>query len=341
VTIPPPDRLVILAPNWLGDAVMALPLFADIGNAWPDTEIVVAARQSVAPLFAMVPRVSRTLTLQSGGGLRLLQAMKQNAATLAEGGFDAALLLPNSFQSAWIASHAGIPERWGYPRDLRARLLTRAIERPASDAHQAEYYQALARGLGIPSGERYARLHVSDADRARARALVDEAGIGSRFVVAAPGAAYGRAKQWLPERFAELARLAGERGIATVVIGAKNDAASCREVAALAPDHVADLTGRTDLATAAALMAIAEAVVANDSGAMHVAGAVGARLAAVFGPTDDSRTSPLAAGPDAPRPVVLKADVWCRPCMLRECPIDHRCMRGVSAQAVFDALGLA
>jgi heptosyltransferase-2 len=152
------------------------------------------------------------------------------------------------------------------------------------------------------------------------------------FVVFAPGAAYGRAKQWLPTRFAELARTLAAERVTTVLVGARGDAAACDEVARQAP--VIDLAGRTDLATLAGLFARSRAVVANDSGAMHLAAAAGVRVTAVFGPTNDAKTSPLRASLDAPAPVIVTTDVWCRPCMLRECPIDHRCMTRISAERV-------
>jgi heptosyltransferase-2 len=343
-----PDRLVVLAPNWLGDAVMALPLIADIRHGWPETHLAVAARRSVLPLFEMVPGIVHTVALESGRSIDLAKTVRQNADRLQAGHFDAALLLPNSFQSAWIVARAGIPERWGFRRDLRGRLLTRAFPRPRRDCHQAAYYQALATALGLAVSEPYATLVVSGEDRQHARSMLEAAGLGDRrFVVFAPGAAYGRAKQWPPRRFGELAALLGERDVATVLVGAAADRAACREVGREARRHAGDrpltaidLSGQTTLPTLAGLMMQAHAVVANDSGAMHLAAAVGARLVAVFGPTDDRRTAPLRAGPEAPPPVILKVDVWCRPCLLRECPIDHRCMTRVSARAVIDALAV-
>ena len=257
-----------------------------------------------------------------------MSAVRQNVATLASGGFDAALLLPNSFQAAWMVSRARIPERWGFARDLRGRLLTRVVPRPPSRAHQSEYYQALGAGLGLPAGDRFARLEVPEEHRVGARALLAEASLaeGRKFFVFAPGAAYGRAKQWLPERFAELATLLAESGHAAVLAGSASDAAVCREIVARSGEAAIDLAGRTDLPTLAGLMSLASGVIANDSGAMHMASAVGAHVVCIFGPTNDYKTSPLRACATAPEPTIVSTDVWCRPCMLRECPIDHRCM---------------
>jgi len=328
----------VLAPNWLGDAVMALPLLRDLRRAWVTTEIVVAARQPVEPLFSMVPDVNGTLTLDGGGGRVAVASARTNTERLAAGNFEAALLLPNSFAAAWLVRGAGIKERWGYSRDLRGRLLTYAIPRLRTYGHQVEYYQALGTALGVPAGPPYAALVVPDHAREAATTLLAQSGVArdQPFVVLAPGAAYGRAKQWLPERFAELAHMLAGDQVKTVLVGSKGDVNACQEVARLAP--VTDLAGRTDLATLAAVLSQARAVVSNDSGAMHVAAAAGARVTAVYGPTNEQKTSPLAASAQAPQPTIVATDVWCRPCMLRECPIDHRCMTRIHAARVHATL---
>jgi heptosyltransferase-2 len=332
--------MVILAPNWLGDAVMALPLVSDVHREWPDIHLTVAGRGSVATLFEMVDEVDDVIPLAGGGGLGAIAAARTNARLLAAGAFDTALLLPNSFLSASIVAQAGIGERWGYRADWRGRLLTRAIPRPRKPLHQSAYYQRIASELGLVPGPAHARVNVSADARARADALLAAGGIapGSAFVAMAPGAAYGRAKQWLPDRFAELAMLlARECSVPTVLVGAAADAPVCRDIAARA-GGVVDLAGKTDLPALAGVLSRARAVVANDSGAMHLAAATGAHVVAVFGATNEKRTAPLSAHASAPAATVVAADVWCRPCMLRECPIDHRCMRNIDARAVFAAL---
>lgn len=329
---------MVVAPNWLGDAVMALPLLNDIHREWAGTHLTVGARAAVAPLYEMADAVDDVIVLKGRGGMAAIGAVDTNAQAL--GGFDAALLLPNSFVSAWTVRRAGIPERWGYRADWRGSLLTRALSRPAKHVHQAAYYQALGAGLGLPEGPRVARVRVPPEATSRASALLRDAGLAEQaaFVVFAPGAAYGTAKQWLPARFGELARLLyEERGARIVLVGAEADAAVCREIAQAAPDAI-DLAGRTDLKTLAAVLSRARAVVANDSGAMHLAAAVGARVVAVFGATNEKKTAPLPAGTDDPAPIVVSSNVWCRPCMLRECPIDHRCMARISARAVLSHL---
>lgn len=332
------QRLVIIAPNWLGDAVMALPAIADVRRHFADAHVTVAGRRAIASLFAMVPGVDATLTLPGRGGWAALGTWRDDAATLAGGGFDLALLLPNSFASALIASRASIAERWGLATDMRGRLLTRSAPKPRRAGHQAAYYQALVESFDIRRGPMHARVDPPPLDAG----LVPD----GRFVVFAPGAAYGTAKQWLPERFGELAAMLAAAGRHVVLVGSGGDAAACAEVLDLAAQcgasgnaaTIVNLCGRTSLAQLAAVMAHADAVVCNDSGAMHLAGAVGAPVVAVFGATNEHRTSPLTRDPQALPAQIVATEVWCRPCMLRECPIDHRCMSGVSAGRVRDAI---
>jgi heptosyltransferase-2 len=356
--------VVVIAPNWLGDAVMALPAIADIRRHFADAQLTIAARPTVAPLFSMVEGIDHVVTLPGGGGLRALFGWKDDARALHEGRFELAILLPNSFATALIAKNAQIQERWGYAADGRGRLLTRAIAKPSASAkasvlanatadktadkkggmHQSEYYQALTSALGIAAGPPFAEVRPV-AERVRELALDLGLDTDEPFVVFAPGAAYGRAKQWLPARFAQLAELIiNEKGWSVIMVGSKADRSTCAEIATRLPatgsrlNRLIDLSGKTDLPALAGLMSRARAVVSNDSGAMHLAGAVGAKVVAVFGATNERRTSPLRASAQAPEPAIITHEVFCRPCMLRECPIDHRCMSGITARAVYTAV---
>ena len=337
-----PDRVLVMAPNWLGDAVMALPAVQTLRAHFPQASLSVAARPSVAPLFAMVPGVDAVVSLESRGGVAQVGRWRRDVARLEAERFDLAVLLPNSFLSAWVTARARIPQRWGYDTDLRGRWLTAALRRPPPSVHQADYYLALTTAAGLAPAARVARVVVPDAARDAAAALL--APRPREVVVLAPGAAYGRAKQWPPERFAALARtLWHTRDLAPVLVGAGGDAAAGVEMRAAlsglpggsgAAAALVDLIGQTDLALLAAVLARARAVVANDSGTMHLASAVGAPLVAIFGPTNEHQTTPLPAALDAPPPRLAIHHVWCRPCMLRECPLGHMCMRGVSADDV-------
>ena len=324
-------RLLMLAPNWLGDAILALPALADVRHGLPDTDIVVAARPSIAPLFALVADVDRTLVVDPRASLRTA------AHQLAEDEFEAALLLRNSMRAALLVRLAGIRERWGYRAYLRGPLLTRAIE-PPSGLHQAGYYQHLVHAIGFPNGPMQPRVVVPPAAHARAAETLREAGWDGRapLVALAPGAAYGSAKRWPPERFAELARSLAADGIQSVLIGTAADAATAGEVQRAFAEHTPSLlalAGRTDVPALAGVLAACRALVTNDSGAMHLGAAVGTSVTAVFGPTNEHATRPLG---DAHQ--VVTAAVWCRPCMLRECPLDHACMRGVDPGVVIAAV---
>jgi len=338
------DRLVVVAPNWLGDAVMALPALADLRRHYSSAHLTIAARPSVAPMFSMVEGLDAVVTLPGGGGWRAITGWRDDVRALNAGSFDTAVLLPNSFATALIASKAKIPERWGYAADSRSGLLTRAIRRPHDALHQRAYYQALTSALGVEAGPPYAKVS-PDADEARQ--LLREIGldIDEPFVVFAPGAAYGRAKQWLPERFAELAHaIITDRGWSVLMVGAAVDRPTCSDIARRLPktgsriNRLIDFCGKSDIPTLAGILSQARAVVSNDSGAMHLAAAVGAKTIAIFGPTNEHRTSPLSAGPASPAPIVVTHEVFCRPCMLRECPIDHRCMRRISATEVLRSI---
>ena len=366
---------VILAPNWLGDAVMALPAIDDWHRHRPGTRLIVAARRAVARVFALVPWIDDVVELEWNGRASDWRAMMRDVTRLRALGADAALLLPNSFASAWLAFAARVPERWGYASDGRSVLLTRAIGLPprrvqgdpayaddvgprresvgqvlldpprqnvgrglvAPPLHQGRYYQHLVHALGAANGPLEPRLVVPDSAVADARTLLMSAGWdGNRPLVAfAPGAAYGTAKRWWPTHFARLAAdLIGTDGAHIVLIGSAADGATTAEVRGLVPEHVrasvSDLAGRTSLDVLAAILALARACVSNDSGAMHVAAAVGVPLTALFGPTNEHETAPLAHAPMD----LLIHDVSCRPCMLRECPIDHPCMRDLDPARV-------
>jgi len=332
-----PDRFLIVSPNWLGDAVMALPALQDVRRQFPGARLVVAARPAVAGLFALVPGVDDVVTLRWRGHVLKRRDAAADIDALRAVSAEVALLFPNSFATAWLVKQAGIRERWGYAADFRSRLLTRAVRRPRG-VHQGAYYQNLTTALGITPGPLQPDVIVSRDALAIARALLREHGWdpARRLVVLAPGAAYGTAKRWLPAHFADLiTRVVRDRQADCVLVGSGGDAETIAMITAALPAdaraHTIDLAGRTTLELLTAVLALADACVSNDSGAMHLAAAAGAPLAALFGPTRDRETAPLAR---AGRADVLINPVWCRPCMLRECPIDHRCMRGLAPARV-------
>jgi heptosyltransferase-2 len=338
-------RVVVRTPNWLGDAVLALPALVALRHHWPEVSLTIAAPAGVAALFREETGVRPDSVLVMPSSSR--DAVK----VLRDGRFDIGVLFPNSFRSAWTLRRAGVKERWGFARGVRGFLLTRRsagcgfIRRSRGSGeggHHADYYRALVRGLGVECDDRLPALTASAVSRQSAAVLLSRAGVTSDapLVGIAPGAAYGQAKQWPPARAAEvIARLVRERGVTCAIVGAAHDRFAAREIESWlrshAPDtesHVLDFVGRTDLGSLVGLAGMCRVFVSNDSGAMHVAAALGRPVVSIFGPTDERATRPLGKGE------VLTADVFCRPCHLRDCPIDHRCMKRVTVDSVFDAV---
>src|SRR5262245_9258134 len=335
---PPVSRVLVVSPNWLGDAIMALPAIADVRRHFRGARLVVAARRSIADLFRLSPDVDGVVVLEWTGKVFKRDALQHDVATLEAEKADAAILLPNSFASAWLVNRAHVLQRWGYSADFRRPLLTRAVRRPRRSVHQAAYYQHLVGELGILAGPLEPAIATPPDAIVGARMLLhSRAWDESRPLVAvAPGAAYGTAKRWLPEYFAALLTSLVKVGAQCVLVGSAGDAETTEWIKRRVPDgqrrHVLDLTGVTTLSLLAGVMAVARVFVSNDSGAMHLASAVGVPVAAIFGPTREYETRPLPRS--GGRADVLIHPVWCRPCMLRECPIDHRCMKGLSPDRV-------
>ena len=336
------NRVIIFAPNWLGDAVMALPAITDVRRGLPHGIVAVAARRSVAPLFGMVPAVDHVITIAKGARPLFFRVRADCSADRHERRprFDAAIILPNSLHSALVAFRAGIPERWGYRSDCRGPLLTRPVDPAPAGTHQIDCYQGLVNALGFPQVAAEPRLEVSAEVRDAAAALLTQAGWDGRQGLAAlaPGAAYGSSKRWSPESFAALARALSADALLPILVGSAADLATGSEIEAAleGATKILNLIGQTDLPTLAGVLASARLTVSNDSGPAHLAAALGVPVTTLFGPSDERIVAPRPARPDRPAAVVTHP-VWCRPCWLRECPLDHECMRGIRVDAVLNA----
>ena len=322
------DRLIIRAPNPLGDAIMSLPAMAAVRAVLGDRTVIVAAAPSVAPMFEEITAVApqRVITVDKD----------REAAQLREVAADAILLFTNSFRTAWVSRQARIPRRLGYRAHGRSLLLTQAVRKPRQRVHQSEYYLHLVRELGFAGNPAGFPIQITAATRARADGFLKTLGVNrsAPLVGFAPGAAYGHAKRWPPDRVAQVIARLGARGVTCLLVGAEGDRAAGREIESALPagSPVVNVIGRTDLRLLTGLLASCHVFVSNDSGAMHLAAAVGVPVAAIFGPTNERVTAPLGDHD------VIVHQVFCRPCMLRDCPIDHRCMRRVSADTVFDTV---
>ncbi len=313
---------------------MSLPAFRAIKERFPGAEIAVLARSWVADLYARESWCSRIIQYTAAPGLRDWGRKFEVAAELRREKFDCAILFQNAFEAALIAWMARIPVRIGYDRDGRGLLLTKAVAVPKpgdTPAHQRYYYLELLRRAGIVSSlPDIAEIRLEGAEEAArgGRAL-----LGSAVVGISPGAAYGTAKRWLPERFAETAiRLASDLGGSVAVFGSGDERALCEEIAAsirTAGVKAHNFAGETTLKQFIEMATACRVFVTNDSGAMHIASAAGAPTIAVFGATDH-----IATGPTGERATIVREQVSCSPCLLRECPIDHRCMTAVTSERV-------
>jgi lipopolysaccharide heptosyltransferase II len=316
-------RILVRAPNWIGDVVLSLAAVRDLRRRnFPDARIEVLARPWVAELYRAVAEVD---------AVRATTRFRADADAL-RGAFDAALLLPNSLGAALQAWLAGIPERWGYATDGRTPLLTRAPRVPPQvrGRSQVYYYRAMLAGAGLRvSATPDVSLVCPPEWSAGARRLLGEDDEGAPWVAINPGATFGTAKRWLPERFAAVGDALARRGARVAVVGGPAERPVGQAIAAqmTAPSRM--LCGETTLSELVGVLARAALLVTNDSGPMHLAAALGRRVVAVFGPTDWRETHPVGA-----EHRLVRESVHCAPCRLRECPIDHRCMRRVTIDRV-------
>jgi heptosyltransferase-2 len=318
-----PERILVRAPNWVGDVVLSLPALRDVRRRFPAARLEVLAKPWVAEVYRAVPGVDAVA--ESRGHSADVRSLR--------GRFDLGLLLPNSFGTALVLWRAGFPERWGYATDGRGVLLTRRCRVPASvrGRSQVYYYRAMLEGLGLAvEGEPDASLACPVEWAARGRALLADDG---PWVGINPGAFYGTAKRWLPERFAAAADLVARRvGARVAIVGGAAERPLGAAIAdqLQAPTRV--LCGETTLGELVGVLSHLRVLLTNDSGPMHLAAALGTPLVAVFGSTDSTETAPFS---DHAR--IVREEVECAPCLLRECPIDHRCMTRVGVDRVASA----
>jgi heptosyltransferase-2 len=330
-------NILIRATNWIGDAIMSLPALRAVRQRFPDADISVCAKPWVSALYEGERSIDHVIPLKGASGARDWAAKWDLIRRLRPGKFDLAVLFTNSFESAAVVRLAGVKRIIGYARDGRSLLLTDAIAVPKAGetaVHERFYYLELLRRAGLvetlPDVPEI-RLDGIGELRAKGEKRFETLGVKLPVIGVSPGAAYGSAKRWLPERFAEsAARLATELGGSVAVFGSAAEKALCGEVARAAQGR--NLAGVTELRAFIEMTAACRVFLTNDSGAMHIASAVGVPSVTVFGPTDESAT-----GPQGPVARLVREPVDCAPCLLRECPIDHRCMTRVTADRVVHA----
>ncbi|MCP9439458.1 MAG: lipopolysaccharide heptosyltransferase II [Nitrospira sp.] len=335
-------RLVVRAPNWIGDAVMCEPALRGLRSLFPHAELTLLAKPSVAELFCGHAGADRIILYDDRRLHAGLSGKWALAETLRRHRFDLAVLFQNAFEAALLAWLAGIPRRYGYATDGRTLFLTDPVAVPdfRRPVHQVAYYWNLLKPLGL-NGEPVApALTVSPDEERKMGERLASAGIGPSDLVIGinPGSVYGAAKRWPSDRFAEVARrLAGRlrghegRAVATVILGAKGEEALGREIAGRLDGKTAVFSGATTIRELMAAIKRCRLLLTNDTGPMHIAAALGVPVTAIFGPTDWRTTSPYGQEGG-----IVREPVECAPCLLRECPIDHRCMTRVPVDRVYE-----
>jgi len=334
-------KILIRATNWVGDAIMALPAVRAVREKFGNAEIGIVGRPYVLDIYREQEIADELIAYDSAREHKGISGRERLAGELRERSFDVALLLQNAFDAAWLAWRAKIPTRIGYARDGRSLLLTNSIAVPKVGeipAHEKFYYLELIRRAGwieelpdIP----WIELKISTKKRQHAEELLLNAGaLTQRMRIAVgAGASYGSAKCWPPDRFATTLNALAEKMDADVILfGTQGEAAVSTAIRAGLKRAPVDLTGKTAIADLPALLSRCNLFIGNDSGAMHVAAAVGLPIVAVFGPTDPYGTVPVT-----PNCSVVQDKPYCSPCFLRRCPIDHRCMKAIAPGMVEEA----
>lgn len=335
-------KILVVAPAWVGDMVMAHCLVSLLAQR-PDTSVSMVAPPATAALAERMPGVTGAWTLEVGHGVLGLSERRKLAKVLKGERFDQAIVLPNSFKSALLPFWAEIPQRTGWRGESRYLVLNdrRRLD-PDRYPLMIERFMALAFPWQEPgtvaAGKSAARpypLPRLESDPEQSMQLVERFGLAARGITAlCPGAEFGPAKRWPPRHFAALARHEVASGRQVWLLGSPGDVATCVEIQAQAPEGVVNLAGRTSLLEAIDLIALADRVICNDSGLMHVAAALGTEVVALFGSTSPDFTPPLGD-----RTRVIRNPIDCSPCFQRQCPLGHlKCLEELMPEQVIEVL---
>jgi len=326
-------RIVVRATNWIGDGVMSMPTLEQLRTAFPRAHLAVLARPEVADLYIQ-PFIDEVIPWTASRNRKDVLGRWRLASRIRQRRFDAALLLQNAFDAALVMWLARVPTRIGYDVKRRGWMLTHPVAAPSASGdriHQSRHYLALLQRVGIAAAvpDSVRPTLAAPAAGQPERAMPDD----GPWIGVAPGSSNGHAKRWLPQRFAESSAAAARAlGSRIVIFGSKGDRDVCAQVAAALHSmgmDALDMSGATSVGTLMMMTAACDAVLANDSGSMHIADALGVPTVAVFGPTCERAT-----GPTGLLSAVVRHQVECSPCLLHECPIDHRCMTGVESARV-------
>lgn len=336
------DRIVVRGTNWVGDAVMTVPALRSLRQLFPSAKIVLATRPWAKGLFSEVDFLDGLMVHEISGLKSVINQVKQWRAQ----NFDLAVLFPNSLESALVASIARVPFRIGYATDGRQRLLTHPLELPdwRSIRHEVYYYlniveqlQRWARPASVLHLNPSVTLTASSDARVNALSMLHNRGINSvgsddrPLIALCPGSTNSRAKRWPTDRYAKLADLLiTDLNAEVLLIGSKAEAPVSEEVQQQMQKRCTLLTGETNLEELVALLSVVDLLITNDTGPAHIASALNRPTLVIFGPTN-----PLTTRPFSETGEIVREPPDCAPCMLRDCPIDHRCMTAISPEQVF------
>ena len=335
-------KILVRGTNWIGDAVMSIPALRELRRIFPDAKITLHTRSWAEGLFQDASFIDEIIAFEKNRFAA--KDVYDNSQFLKGDAYDLAIILPNSFESAVTSFFSKIPRRIGYNKDLRGLLLTDPVAVPEwkNRKHEAFYYLNLIgevekRILGrdtVSSAMPQSVLEISERRRSDAKAKLVKCGIdpAKPTVALGAGSTNSRAKRWPADRYAALNdRLQSELGVNVILVGSKDESDVAATVINASQRKPIDLTGKTDLGEAAAVLSKIDLLISNDMGLAHVAPAVGTKTIVIFGPTNPDTTRPYSMNAE-----VLRKQVECSPCMLRDCPIDHRCMTWISVDEVFD-----
>lgn len=338
------NRLLVRGTNWVGDAVMSVPALKEIRRIFSRARISLLVRPWVRDVYSAVEFVDEVLEYDKDGSHRGLKGKTRLLAQIKGAEFELAILLQNAFEAALYPFLSGIPQRVGYARDGRSFLLTHAvrIDPEVRKVHQGYYYLGILSGAGLLAPKIWRHHHplsaeigVRDMDLESARSLLMRRGVRQNEILIGlnPGAFYGGAKRWLSQRYAATADLLAAKFDARIVVfGAPNDRRIADQVAQTMTHEALVLAGETSLGQLMGLLKQCRLLITNDSGPMHLAAALGVPQVALFGSSSEIATGPMSAKAE-----VLRHPVECSPCFLRECPIDFRCMEGITTEMVVAA----
>lgn len=335
------ERVIVRGANWVGDAVMTVPALRELRRVLPQAHITLATRAWAEGIFDDADFIDDLLIVREKP--QPVRAFFRQVAAWRARRFDLAVLLPNAIGPALVATAARVPFRLGYATEGRGEFLTHALDLPRwrSTRHEVFYYLNIIAGLEraltgesrIVEREPREALSASEARRSEARAILERRGadLSRPLVALCPGSTNSRAKRWPAERYAALAdRLIDEASATVALIGAREELDVTNEVVSRMRLRPLVLTGETDLAQTAALLSLAQLLVTNDTGPAHLAAALGRPTLVIFGPTNPVTTRPLSQAAE-----IIRRPPDCAPCMLRDCPIDHRCMNAITVEEVF------